>query len=286
MLFVAAVVVGSIWGYTWNREFSTWATSAFVGIVADPNVQIASLGTAVLFAFALGLVHITSPCYAAGGAGGAAADANGSRLSTVAEGGRGPHRLDGRSDRPVRRDRRRTDQTAGWYGSESPDDGRDHADHALRHGLLMLVVALGELGLTRRLLPSAHTAPCARGSPGGRYELRHPLPPGGYHRRLDRGDVWHRLPEGALPGAAGVRCSCWEYGVRRPRSRHLRPRIGSGDRARAGSCSCRRAGGLGSVPGWPSARRAFISSRALSSRCLARCPWHSGGCGTPSRRAD
>ena len=67
----------------------------------------------------------------------------------------------------------------------------------------MLVVALGELGLTRRLLPERARGPGARERSSGRYELCHPLPPGGHHRRLDRRHLRHRLPEGALPGAAG-----------------------------------------------------------------------------------
>jgi len=165
VLFAAAVVVGGIWGYTWNREFSTWATSAFVGIFADPNVQIASLGTAILFAFALGLVHITSPCYAPAALGAlpltqmaqdsrhwlkAVAVLTVSMVAVTALFGMivgAPSRL-----------------LAGTVGSPQTMGAITQITLFVM-GIIMLVVALGELGLTRRLLPSAHTVPALASAP-------------------------------------------------------------------------------------------------------------------------
>src|SRR5262245_26574523 len=63
LLFVAAVVVGSLWGYTWDRELSAWAWSVLLEIFADSEVQNASLGAALIAGFALGLPHNTTPCY-------------------------------------------------------------------------------------------------------------------------------------------------------------------------------------------------------------------------------
>jgi len=61
LLFGAAVVVGSLWGYTWNSELSFWAWSLLLAVFADPNVQIASMTTGVVVGFALGFVHFTAP---------------------------------------------------------------------------------------------------------------------------------------------------------------------------------------------------------------------------------
>jgi cytochrome c biogenesis protein CcdA len=159
LLFVAAVAVGSIWGYTWNREFANWSASVLLSVFADPNIQIASLGTAMFVGFALGLVHIVSPCYlpAAFGALPLAQVARDSRqwLKTVAVltvsmvavtalfgvivGA--PTRL-----------------LAGTIGSPQTMGALTQITLIIT-GIVMLVVALGELGLTWRLLPSGHTAP-------------------------------------------------------------------------------------------------------------------------------
>jgi len=165
LLFVAAVIVGFIWGYTWDRELSNWAWSVSLEIFADPNVQIASVGTAMLVGFALGLVHITSPCYlpAAFAALPLTQLASDYRqwlkavgvliVSMVAVTALfgvivgAPTRL-----------------LASTVGSPQTMGAITQVTLIIT-GVLMLLVALGELGLTRRLLPSGHAAPALPSAP-------------------------------------------------------------------------------------------------------------------------
>jgi cytochrome c biogenesis protein CcdA len=164
LLFGVAVLVGAIWGYTWDRELSVWATSILLEIFTDPNVQIASLATGVGMGFLLGLVHFAAPCYLP-------AVLAALPLTQLARNYRdwlkvvgvltvsmvsvtallgvivgAPNRL-----------------LAGTVGSP-------HTMGALTQitliatGMLMMLFALGELGLTRRLLPSAHVSPSLTGT--------------------------------------------------------------------------------------------------------------------------
>ena len=165
LLFVAAVVVGFVWGYTWSFELSAWAWSVLLEIFADPNAQIASLGTGIIVGFALGLVHITAPCYLPAAfaalplsqlAGNyrrwlkAVAVLTISMVAVTALFGvivGAPIRL-----------------LAGTVGSPETMGAITQITLIIT-GVIMLLVALGELGLTRRLLPSAHAAPALANAP-------------------------------------------------------------------------------------------------------------------------
>ena len=286
LLFAASVVVGSIWGYTWNRELSNWSASVLLEIFADPNVQIASLGTAMFVGFALGLVHIVSPCYlpAAFGALPLTQVARDSRqwlrvavvltVSMVAVTALfgmivgAPTRL-----------------LAGTIGSPRTM-GAITQITLIVTGVLMLVVALGELGLTRRLLPSAHSAPSLVNAPAddtsfvARYR---PVAITGVWIAATFGIVCPKPLYLALLVYVAV-VGSMAYGAL------VLGAYGLGLAAAIALCgfvlAARRAGVLDSAPGWRPERRDSISFKASSSPYSERCPCRSGGSDTRCRRAD
>jgi cytochrome c biogenesis protein CcdA len=174
LLLGAAVTLGFIAGLAWSLEISAWAYDGFINIFAVPGIQITSLATGVGLAYLLGFVHITTICYlpAAFAAIPLAQAAGNNRnwLKTVAVLGicmvavtalfgvilSAPASL-----------------LAGVVGSRRTMS-QIMQPTLVATGILMVVVAMGEVGLIRRLLPSAHFGPTpanavATTSPRARY---------------------------------------------------------------------------------------------------------------------
>ncbi|HEX2054319.1 MAG TPA: hypothetical protein VHJ78_11420 [Actinomycetota bacterium] len=63
LLLGAAIALGFSGGLAWSTELSNWAYNGLLAIFTQPSVQITSLGVGVGVGFLLGLVHVTSICY-------------------------------------------------------------------------------------------------------------------------------------------------------------------------------------------------------------------------------
>jgi hypothetical protein len=156
LLFALAAGVGTLAGYGWSLPLSDLPYDAMLQAFLDPGFQVVSLGVAVALGFALGFAHIFRVCYLP------AALAVLPLLQST-------------------RDRRDWVQTAAilvlgmvlvcavWGAIVGAPAAALAGTVGSRRvmgmvmqpvltivGLLMLVIALGELGLIRRLLPDFH----------------------------------------------------------------------------------------------------------------------------------
>jgi cytochrome c biogenesis protein CcdA len=159
LLFAAAVTVGILWGYVWSIEASLWAYSVLLGLFADENMQIASLVTGVGIGFVLGFVHIAAPCYLPAALAAMplsqVARTNREWFQTVAVLAVCMVAVTAAFGAIVGAP---TSLLAGVIGS------RRTVSLIMQTvlggtGLLMIAIAMGELGLIRRLLPEVHLAP-------------------------------------------------------------------------------------------------------------------------------
>jgi cytochrome c biogenesis protein CcdA len=158
LLFVLAVGLGTLGGYGWSLELSDVPYDAMLQVVLEPGFQVASLTLAVALGFTLGFAHIFRICYLP------AAFAVMPLLEAARD----------------KRDLLRTAAVlmlsmvlicalwgaivgmpaaalAGTVGSVRVMSMIMQPVLTVM-GLLMLLVALGELGLIRRLLPDFHVA--------------------------------------------------------------------------------------------------------------------------------
>jgi thioredoxin:protein disulfide reductase len=160
-LFAAAAVGGVLAGIGWNLDLSNWAYAGFLQTFLDPGAPVAGLGVGVALAFLVGFVHLVTPCYlpavlaALPLVQGAQARMDWIRTTLVLAGG--------------------MVLVTGLFGAIVGAAGGAFSDLAtsprmmslvmkpllIAMGLVMLVIALGELGLVRRLLPEAHLATSA-----------------------------------------------------------------------------------------------------------------------------
>jgi cytochrome c biogenesis protein CcdA len=174
LLLGAAVVVGFIGGLTWSLEISAWAYEGFIKMFAEPSVQITSLAMGVGVAYLLGFVHITTICYlpAALAAMPMVQEARTNRewlktMAVLALAMVGVTALFGiLLSAPA-------SLFAGIIGSRRTMS-QIMQPTIIATGILMVVAAMGELGLIRRLLPNVHLAPASvevptDGSPRTRY---------------------------------------------------------------------------------------------------------------------
>jgi cytochrome c biogenesis protein CcdA len=159
LLLGAAVALGFVGGLLWSVEISGWAYDGFVSLFASPSIQITSQAMGVGMAFLLGFVHITTICYlpAALAALPLVQTVRNNRewLKTVAVLGlcmvvvtaifgvivSAPASL-----------------LAGIIGSRRTMS-QIMQPTLIAVGILLIIFAMGELGLMRRLLPSAHFSP-------------------------------------------------------------------------------------------------------------------------------
>ena len=156
-LFGAAAVLGALGGIYWNRGAAGDAYYGFLQVFLDPRAQIAGLGIGIALAFLAGFVHVVQICYL-------------------------PAALSALPLAQVARDRREwlriaavltvamVAVTALWGAIVAGGGGALAGSITPRNmssvlkptmvvvGGLMLVVALGELGLVRRILPVIHPA--------------------------------------------------------------------------------------------------------------------------------
>ena len=152
-------------------------------------------------------------------------------------------------------------------------------------GVLMIVVALGELGLMRRLLPGLRL-----GLTSAEQVLPRPAR-GLIARRPWWASAWRRASASVCTqplylALRGVRRRCGQRALRRPRPRCLRPGTGDIGRARRPHPAARRTGGtLQYLAGVPRGVRSTWC-RGWSSPYSGRSRCHSSGCATPSRRVD
>lgn len=162
-LFGAAAALGALGGIYWNRDASREAYFAFLQLFLNPQAQVAGLGVGITLAFLVGFFHVLTICYL-------------------------PAALSALPLAQVARDRRdwlriaavltlaMVAVTALWgavVGAAGGTIGASITPRAMSSvlkptmvvvGGLMLVVALGELGLVRRVLPHVHpAAPAATG---------------------------------------------------------------------------------------------------------------------------
>jgi cytochrome c biogenesis protein CcdA len=158
LLLAAAVVVGFVAGLTWSLEISAWAYEGFIKLFAEPGIQITSLAMGVGVAYLLGFVHVTTICYlpAALAAVPMVQEARTSRewlktaavlaLAMVAVSALFGILLSAPAS-----------LFAGVVGSRRTMS-QIMQPTLIATGILMIVAAMGELGLIRRLLPSIHVA--------------------------------------------------------------------------------------------------------------------------------
>jgi cytochrome c biogenesis protein CcdA len=165
LLVGAAVVLGFIAGITWNLEISAWAYDGLLKIFAEPGIQITSLGMGIGLAFLLGFVHITTICYlpAAFAALPLVQTARDNRdwLKTVAVLGLCMVAVTALFGVLVSTP---ASLLAGIIGSRRTMSQIMQPTLVVT-GILMIVVALGEIGLIRRLLPRVHFTPAPVGGP-------------------------------------------------------------------------------------------------------------------------
>jgi cytochrome c biogenesis protein CcdA len=150
LLLGAAVAVGFIAGITWRLEISAWAYD---------GIQITGMAMGVAVAYLLGFVHITTICYLpAAFAAMPLAQASETKrdwLKTVAVLGLCMVAVTALFGVIVSAP---AGLTAGIVGSRRTMSQIMQPTLVVT-GILMVVVAMGEVGLIRRLLPSAHFGP-------------------------------------------------------------------------------------------------------------------------------
>ncbi len=159
LMLGAAVAVGFIAGITWRIEISAWAYDGFINLFAEPGIQITGMAMGVGVAYLLGFVHITTICYlpAAFAAMPLAQAAKTKRdwLKTVAVLALCMVAVTALFGVIVSAP---ASLMAGIVGSRRTMS-QIMQPTLIATGILMVVVAMGELGLIRRLLPSAHFGP-------------------------------------------------------------------------------------------------------------------------------
>jgi cytochrome c biogenesis protein CcdA len=159
LLLAAAVVVGFVAGITWSQEISTWAYDGFLKLFADPSIQITSMVMGVGLAYLLGFVHVTTICYLPAAFAAMplaqASRTNRDWLKTVAVLGLCMVAVTALFGVLISAP---AGLLAGIVGSRRAMSAVMQPT-LVATGILMIVVAMGELGLIRRLLPSAHFGP-------------------------------------------------------------------------------------------------------------------------------
>jgi cytochrome c biogenesis protein CcdA len=159
LLFGAAVALGFVGGLNWSTELSNWAYNGLLAIFAQPGIQITTLGLGVGLGFLLGFVHITSICYLPAAFAALplveAARTNREWLKTVAVLVLCMVAVTALFGIIVSAP---AGLLAGIVGSRRTMS-QIMQPTLVATGILMVVVALGEVGLIRRLLPSAHFGP-------------------------------------------------------------------------------------------------------------------------------
>src|SRR6266542_2016507 len=269
-LFGAAVVLGALGGIYWNRGAAGDAYYGFLQVFLDPRAQIAGLGIGIALAFLAGFVHVVQICYL-------------------------PAALSALPLAQVARDRREwlriaavltvamVAVTALWGAIVAGGGGALAGSITPRNmssvlkptmvvvGGLMLVIALGELGLVRRILPVIHPAA--------------PVAPTGAPRS------W--APPWPRPSGLSARCRrTWGCSCTSPRSavwataawRSARTGWVWPRRSRLAVSPCSRRPALPvSSPGCRPDTTPSTSSRASSWRSLGLRSWPSSGSATPCR---
>jgi cytochrome c biogenesis protein CcdA len=159
LLLGAAIVVGFLAGTYWFVDLSIWVYDGFVSLFASPGIQITSQAMGIGLAFLLGFVHVTSICYlpAVLAALPMVQTVRNTRdwLKTVAVLGLSMVVVAALLGVIISAP---SSVLAGLVGS------RHVMSNIMRLtiisvGVLMVIVAMGELGLIRRLLPSMHFRP-------------------------------------------------------------------------------------------------------------------------------
>jgi sulfite exporter TauE/SafE len=156
LLFGLAAAMGALVGYGWSLELSDLVYDALLRAFLDPAFQVASLGVAVVLGFSLGFAHIFRICYLPAALAvlplvQAARDKR-DWLRTAALLMLGMVLVSALWGALVGAP---AAALAGTVGSRRVM-GMIMQTTLLISGLVMLVVALGELGLARRLLPEIH----------------------------------------------------------------------------------------------------------------------------------
>jgi cytochrome c biogenesis protein CcdA len=155
------VGVGAIWGYVWSVDASLFAYSVLLGIFTNENVEIASLAAGVGVGFVLGFVHIAAPCYLPAALAAMplsqAARNNREWCKTVAVLAVCMVAVTSVFGAIVGTP---TSLLAGIIGSRRTMSLIMFPVLTVT-GIMMIAIAMGELGLIRRLLPELHIAPSA-----------------------------------------------------------------------------------------------------------------------------
>jgi hypothetical protein len=171
LLLGAAVAAGFVGGLNWSVEISAWAYDGFVNLFADPGFQITSMAMGVAVAYLVGVVHVTTICWLPGA------------LAAV------PIVQGARSDRDWLKTvaviaismvvvtslfgmliSAPASLFAGIIGSRRTVSAIMQPT-LVATGILMVALAMGELGLIRRFLPSLHHAPASVAVPTGESSL-------------------------------------------------------------------------------------------------------------------
>jgi cytochrome c biogenesis protein CcdA len=159
LLLGAAVAVGFIGGLTWSLEISAWAYDGFILMFAEPGAQITSMAMGIGVAYLLGFIHITTICYlpAALAAVPMVQEARTNRewLKTVAVLALCMVAVTALFGVLISTP---ASLLAGIVGSRRTMS-QVMQPTLVATGVLMVIAAMGELGLIRRLLPSLHRAP-------------------------------------------------------------------------------------------------------------------------------
>jgi cytochrome c biogenesis protein CcdA len=165
LLFGAAIVLGFVGGLNWSVELSNWAYNGLLQIFAQPGIQITTLGVGIGLGFLLGFVHITSICYLPAAFAALplveAARTNREWLKTVAVLVLCMVAVTALFGVLISAP---ASLLAGIIGSRRTMSQIMQPTLVVT-GLLMIVVALGEIGLIRRLLPRVHFPPASVGAP-------------------------------------------------------------------------------------------------------------------------
>jgi cytochrome c biogenesis protein CcdA len=174
-LFAVAAAAGALAGIGWNLDLGNRAYAGFLQTFLDPSAPIATLGVGVALAFLAGFIHIATPCYLPAALAavplvrGAHAKKDWLKTALVLTGG--------------------MVLVTALFGAIVGAAGGAFSGLAtspramslvmkpllIGMGAVMLLIALGELGLVRRLLPEAHLATSPRGgaaNSGGRAGYR------------------------------------------------------------------------------------------------------------------
>jgi len=157
-LFAVAAAGGAVAGIGWNMDLTDRAYAGFLLAFLNPGAPVAGLGARVALAFLVGFVHIVTPCYLPAALAalplvhGARARTDWIKTTLVLAGS--------------------IVLVTGLFGAIVGAAGGAFSGLAtsprmmslvmkpllIAMGVVMLVIALGELGLVRRLLPEAHLA--------------------------------------------------------------------------------------------------------------------------------